>query len=94
MGKNFCVMKEVHMWYGDFGFHCNVSCILTARQRLAKYIPAETNARNNSISIARQQRGKHSSSTTLAVFSVLFVPMGYERTQSEDATRTTPVEAG
>jgi hypothetical protein len=24
------------MWYGDFGFHCIVTCILTARKRFAK----------------------------------------------------------
>jgi hypothetical protein len=41
-----------------------------ARQRVAKHIPAEVNARNNRTSIAKQRRGKHSLSTTQAVFSV------------------------
>jgi hypothetical protein len=40
------------------------------RQRVAKHIPAEANARNNKTSIARQRRGKQSLSTIQAVFSV------------------------
>jgi hypothetical protein len=63
-----------------------VTCILIARQRLAKQIPAEANARNNRTSTARQRRGKHASSTKEAVFPVGSVPRGYKRTQSEDAT--------
>jgi hypothetical protein len=47
MGNKFCVMKEVHMWCGDFGFHCIVTCIITSRQWLAKHFPAEANERNN-----------------------------------------------
>jgi hypothetical protein len=34
-----------------------------ARQRCAKHIPADENARNNRISIARQRRGKHAFAT-------------------------------
>jgi hypothetical protein len=39
-----------------------------ARQRVAKHIPAEENARNNRTSIARQRRGKQALSTIQDVF--------------------------
>jgi hypothetical protein len=35
-----------------------------ARQRVAKHIPAEENARNNTNFIARHRRGKHAFATT------------------------------
>jgi hypothetical protein len=40
-----------------------VTCILIARQRLGEHIPAETNGRNNTTSIARQRISNHTSST-------------------------------
>jgi hypothetical protein len=65
---------------------CIVTCILIARQRLAKHIPAETNARNTRF-IARQRRGIQAASTIEAAFSVWSVPKGYRRAVSEDATK-------
>jgi hypothetical protein len=50
-----------------------------ARQRAAKRIPAEANARKNRTSIARQRRGKQVWVTIQAVFSVGFVQSGYKR---------------
>jgi hypothetical protein len=50
-------------------------------QRIAKHIPAEANARNNRITIARQRRGKQALSTIRAVFSVGFVQSGYKRVE-------------
>jgi hypothetical protein len=41
-----------------------------ARQRIAKHIPAEANARNNRRCIDRQRRGKQALSTIQVVFSV------------------------
>jgi hypothetical protein len=41
-----------------------------ARQRVAKHIPAEANARNNMTSIARQLRGNQAFSTIQDVFSM------------------------
>jgi hypothetical protein len=49
-----------------------------ARQRVAKHIPAEADARNNR-SIARQRRGKQALSTIHAVFSLGFVQSGYKK---------------
>jgi hypothetical protein len=46
-----------------------VSAMANAKQRAAKYIPAETDTRNNR-SIARLRRGKQALSTIQAVFSV------------------------
>jgi hypothetical protein len=46
-----------------------------ARQRVAKHIPAKSNARNNMTSIARQRRGKQT------LFSVLSVQSGYKRVE-------------
>jgi hypothetical protein len=71
----------------ELGHEYIVTCILIARQRLAKHIPAEANARNNRTSIARHGRGKQASSTTQAVSSLWSVPTGYKGTQSEDATK-------
>jgi hypothetical protein len=53
----------------DNGLEYNVTCILIARQRLTKHIPAEANAWNRT-SLARQQHAKIASSTIEAVFSV------------------------
>jgi hypothetical protein len=47
-----------------------VTCILIARKRLAKHIPAEANARNNKTSISRQQTSKHASLTTEGLSSL------------------------
>jgi hypothetical protein len=55
-----------------------MTCVLTARQRLAKQIPARANERNNTTSIARQRRVKHASSTIGDVFSVRPVQSGYK----------------
>jgi hypothetical protein len=60
--------------------------MLIARQRLAKHIFAEANARNNRASVARARLGIYASSTTEAMFAVWSVPRGCKRTQSEDAT--------
>jgi hypothetical protein len=48
-----------------------------ARQRVAKHIPAEGNARNNRTSIARQRRGKHAFATIEEV--VFYSYMGPSR---------------
>jgi hypothetical protein len=58
-----------------------VRAVPIARQRAAKHIPAEANARNNSTSIARQRRGKQVWSTIQAVFSVGSVQSGYKRVE-------------
>jgi hypothetical protein len=47
---------------------CVVRAMPIARQRVAKHIPAEANARNNTRSIARQRHGKQALSTIQAVF--------------------------
>jgi hypothetical protein len=52
-----------------------------ARQRVAKHIPAEANARNSRRSIARQRRGKQVLSTIQAVLSVESVQNGYKRVE-------------
>jgi hypothetical protein len=91
-----CILKTLALWCGLSPCFCPVrhnmtlgynivTCILFARQRLAKHIPAEVNARNNRTSVARQRRDKHASSTIHAVFPLEPVPMGYKWTQSEDA---------
>jgi hypothetical protein len=49
------------------------------RQRLAKHIPAEANARNSRRFIARQRRVKQALPTVQAVFSVGPVQSGYKR---------------
>jgi hypothetical protein len=41
------------------------------RQRVAKHIPAEANARNNNTYIARQRRDKQALSKIQAVFRVV-----------------------
>jgi hypothetical protein len=46
---------------------------MIARQRAAKHIPTEANARNNRRSIARQRHGKQAFSTMQAVFRVVRV---------------------
>jgi hypothetical protein len=56
-----------------------------ARQRVAKHIPSEANARSNRISIARQQRGKQAFSTIEDVFSVGSVQMAIRESISEVA---------
>jgi hypothetical protein len=48
-----------------------VTCIRIARQRLGKDIPTQTKEGDNRISIARQRRGKHDSSTIQAFFCVV-----------------------
>jgi hypothetical protein len=50
----------------------------TARQRLGKHTPAETNTRNNRTPIARQRISKHMSLTIEAVFSAWSVQSGYK----------------
>jgi hypothetical protein len=45
-----------------------VRAMSIARQRAAKHIPTEANARNNGRSIARQWRGKQALSTIQVVF--------------------------
>jgi hypothetical protein len=55
-----------------------LTCILIARQRLAKHIPAEANERNNMTSTVRQRCRKHASSTIGAVFSVRPVQNSYK----------------
>jgi hypothetical protein len=42
-------------------------------ERLGKHIPAGAKARDSRMSIARQRRGKHTSSTIKAVFSAWFM---------------------
>jgi hypothetical protein len=59
-----------------------VTCTPIARQRVAKHIPAEANARNSRTSIARQLRGKQALSTIQALFSVGSVQSGYKRVES------------
>jgi hypothetical protein len=49
-----------------------------ARQRLGKHIPAQANARNYRISIAKQRISKQASLTVEAMFSAWFVRNGYE----------------
>jgi hypothetical protein len=51
------------------------------RQRVAKHIPSEANARNNRTSIVRQRGGKQALSTIQAVFSVGSVQNGYKRVE-------------
>jgi hypothetical protein len=46
-----------------------VRAMSTARQRVAKHIPAEGNARDNTTSIARQRRRKEALSTIRDMFS-------------------------
>jgi hypothetical protein len=48
-----------------------VTCRVIAKQRLGTHIPAEANARNNRIFIARPRINKHASLTIEAVFSAL-----------------------
>jgi hypothetical protein len=50
----------------------------TAKQRLAKHIPAQADTRNNTTSIARQQINKNISLTIEAVFSAWSVQSDYE----------------
>jgi hypothetical protein len=52
-----------------------------ARQRVAKQIPAEANARNNRTSVARKRRGRQALSTIQAVFSVGSVQSSYKRVE-------------
>jgi hypothetical protein len=49
------------------------------RQRVAKHIPAETNARNNRTSIAKQRHSKQIFSTIQTVFSVESAKSGYKK---------------
>jgi hypothetical protein len=56
------------------GIATSVFCVVRskpiARQRVAKHIPAESNARNNRTLIARQWRGKQALLTIQDVFSM------------------------
>jgi hypothetical protein len=52
-----------------------------ARQRVAKHIPADANARNNRTSIAKELRCNQALSTIQAVFSVGSVQSGYKRVE-------------
>jgi hypothetical protein len=48
-----------------------VRAMPTARQKIAKHIPAEANARTNRTSTARQWRGKQALQTIQVVFSMV-----------------------
>jgi hypothetical protein len=61
-------MKDVDGNNEDYGI---MMCKLIARQRLAKHISAEANARYNKTFIARQRHSKHSSLTIKSVFCVV-----------------------
>jgi hypothetical protein len=69
------------LFTGDIRKRCYffyiVTCILIARQRLGKHIPAQVNSRNNRTSIARQWISKHTS-TIEVVFSAWSVQSGYK----------------
>jgi hypothetical protein len=64
-----------------------VACIIIARQRLGKHIPAEAISFNNRTSVARQRSSKYTSLTIEAVFAVGSVHSGYKevfgRTEEE-----------
>jgi hypothetical protein len=55
-----------------------VTCIPTARQRVAKHIPTEANALNNRTYIVRQRRDKQALSTVQDVFRGA-VQSGYKK---------------
>jgi hypothetical protein len=58
--------------------------MLSARQRFSEQIPKETNAQNNRMFIARQRRGKHTSSTIQAVFPTWSVPRGLKGLEAKN----------
>jgi hypothetical protein len=58
-----------------------MTCIPITWQRLGKHILARANAHHSRTPIARQRRGKHTSSTIQTVFSVWSVLRSYKRTQ-------------
>jgi hypothetical protein len=84
-------------WAVRHGSNCGVHCIMQMKVKLLwsvcllldndslKTFP-QKQERNNEASITRQRQSKHASLTIKTGFSVLSMPRGYKRTQSEDGT--------
>jgi hypothetical protein len=58
----------MHNTFPSIIFHNTVTCRPTARQRVAKHIPAEANAWSNRTSTVRQRHAKDALSTIQAAF--------------------------